>query len=346
MDFLARARALVRIVEAGSLSAAARSLRISVPTISRQIATLEEELGAKLLLRTTRSLHLTREGERFHEHARRLVIEADAALASVRPDRAVSGRVVVSASVTLGTLRIIPMLSPLLETHPALQVELRLEDRATELVSEGVDVAVRAGMALPDTTSLVAQPIGNFARRLVASPTYLRRHGEPRTVASLARHAAVLGVDASGQWSFEEQGEARAVTVAPRLRVATLLGVRAATLAGLGIGVLPDFVVDKDIAEGALRALLPGASLSNVSAYALYRVENRGSPRIDAVVAHLQATMPLASSGGDARAPGRALRPGPPATSGRAASSQREAASSTAAAPRRGPRAGRSTKSR
>ncbi|MDI1475930.1 LysR family transcriptional regulator [Polyangium sp. y55x31] len=292
MDFLGRARTLVRIVEAGSFSSAARSLGLSLAAISRQIGTLEEELGAKLFVRTTRSLHLTDEGRRFFEHATRLVREADAAMASVRPDRAIGGRVVVSASVTLGVMRIVPALPALLDAHPALELEMRLEDHEAELVGEGVDIAVRAGMALPDTTNLVAQSIATFPRVLVASPAYLRRHGLPRTVDSLASHAAVLGLSSPATWHFVEDGEKRTVTMVPKLRVATLLGIRSAVEAGLGIAAFPDFVVKDAMADGSLRVLLPEATLPLVPVYALYRIENRGSPRIDAIASHLRATLP------------------------------------------------------
>ncbi len=293
MDFLGRAKTLVRIVEAGSFSAAARSLGMSLAAISRQVTSLEDELGAKLLVRTTRSLHLTDHGRRFHEHAIRLVRDAEAARASVRPEGAIGGAILVSASVTLGVLRIVPALPTLLASFPALELSLRLEDRAADLVSEGVDVAVRAGLTLPDTTSLVAQPLATFQRLLVATPAYLRRHGNPRTVASLASHAAIVGSGSSGVWSFVEDGESRSVTVTPKLRVGTLLGVRAAALAGMGIAMLPDFVVARDLGDRSLRTLLPHAALAPVTAHALYRIEMRGAPRVDAVVAHLRATMPL-----------------------------------------------------
>jgi len=293
MDLLARARTLVRIVEAGSLSAAGRSLGLSLPAISRQVQTLEQELGAKLLVRTTRSLRLTDEGKRFFEHASRLVREADAALASVRPGRAVRGTVVVSASVTLGVLRIVPGLGALLRAHPGLELQLRLEDRPAELVSEGVDIAVRAGMQLPDSTGLVAQPLASYERYLVASAPYVRRHGTPKNVAALARHAAILGPDSNGDWSFIEAGEEIRVQVAPALRVSTLLGVRAAVLSDLGLAILPSFVVREGIEAGTLKQLLPRAALSPVKSHALYRVERRGSPSIDAVLAYLRACMPL-----------------------------------------------------
>jgi DNA-binding transcriptional LysR family regulator len=294
MDFLAKAETFVRIVEAGSFSAAGRSLGLSLAAISRQMAALESELDAKLLLRTTRSLQLTDEGRRFHEHASRLLRDAEAARASVRAEGRIAGNVVVSASVSLGILRIVPHLPKLFATHPALELTLRLEDRSADLVSEGVDIAVRAGLDLPDTTSLVGQSLASFARVLVASPGYLRKHGTPRSVAALAEHRAILGLDSSGSWSFVEAGTARSVTITAQLRVGTLLAQRSAALAGLGVAILPDFVVAKELSERELKALLPTAELAPVSAHALYRVENRGSPRIDAVVRHLRASIPMA----------------------------------------------------
>jgi DNA-binding transcriptional LysR family regulator len=293
MDFLGRARTFVRVVEAGSLSGAARSLGLSLPAISRQLASLERELGVTLLVRTTRRLQPTDAGRRFHEHATRLVREAEAARASVRPDRAIGGRMLLSASVTLGVLRIVPSLPKLLAAHPALDLDLRLEDRAADLIGEGVDLAVRAGMVLPETTQLVAQPLATFRRLLVASPAYLRRCGTPRTAASLASHAAVMGSAALATWHLTEDGHPCSVAMTPRLRVETLLAIRAAALAGIGLAALPDFVVQEDLASGALRSLLPAVTFAPVAAHALYRVEARGAPRIEALLAHLRATMPL-----------------------------------------------------
>ena len=286
----------------GSFSGAARSQRLSLAAISRQVTSLETELGATLLVRTTRSLQLTEEGRRFHEHATRLVRDEDDARASVRSNGAVGGRVVVSSSVSLGLLRIVPTLAPLLGAHPALELELRLEDRAADLVSEGVDVAVRAGLALPDTTSLVAQRLAVFERFVVASPAYLRKNGAPRSVAALASHAAVLGSNSDGTWRFTEDGEARTVSVTGALRTGTLVAIRAAVVAGLGIAVLPDFVVHADLVDRSLRVLVPGARLAPVTAHALYRGEMRGARRIETVVEHLREKMPLSAAVPQSRA--------------------------------------------
>lgn len=287
MDFLGKAGTFVRIVEAGSFSAAARSLRVSLAAVSRQVGALEDEVGAKLLVRTTRSLQLTEAGRRFHVHATRLVQEAEAARASVRTDGTIAGRFVLSASVALGVLRIVPHLRRLTDAHPGLELDLRLEDHAADLVGEGVDVAVRAGMALPDTTNLVAVKLAMHPRLVVAAPAYLRKHGVPKTVAALAQHAAIVGPRSDGTWKLAGQ----TVPLRPVLRIATLVGVRAALHAGMGIAILPRFVVEEDLASGALKSLFPNIELAPALVHALYRAEQRGTHRIDVVVDHLRRTM-------------------------------------------------------
>jgi DNA-binding transcriptional LysR family regulator len=294
MDLLNLCRTFVRVVEVGSYSRAARALGLSLAAVSRQIAALESELGALLLARTTRTLRLTDEGRRFHEHARHLLAEAELARGSVRRDRAIAGTVVMSASVTLGVLRIIPGLPALKAAHPALRLRLRLEDRAAELVSEGVDLAVRAGMSLPDSPNLLAVQLATFSRQLVASPAYLRRHGTPRSVETLAAHPVVVGIDSADLWRFQLDDQPRQVSVTPVLQVGTLLGIHAAVVAGLGLAILPDFVVADDLAAGQLRVVLPQARPAPVMAHALYRTEQRGVPRLEALVQHLRATLPLA----------------------------------------------------
>ncbi|HEY4057916.1 MAG TPA: LysR family transcriptional regulator [Kofleriaceae bacterium] len=288
MDFLGRAASFVRVVESGSMSAAARSLGLSLAAMSRQMTTLEAELGASLLERTTRNQRLTEEGRRFLAHATSLVREADAARASVRTSTMISGDFVISASVSLGLLRIIPALPRLAASHPALRVELQLEERTVELVGAGVDLAVRAGLALPDTSHVIAQQLATFPRHVVAAPRYLRTHGTPKTMAALASHAMITGPTSPAR--IEHEGTPIALDV--RYRIGTLVGIRDAAIAGLGIAMLPHFVTAEAIAAGTLKPLLAGSAVPAVHAHALYRIEARGNPRIDAVLSHLRATLP------------------------------------------------------
>lgn len=265
------------------MSAAARSLGLSLAAMSRQMSTLETELGASLLERTTRHQRLTEEGRRFLAHATALVREAEAARASVRTGGELRGDLVLSASVSLGLLRIIPSLPKLAAAHPALRVELRLEERTVDLVGAGVDLVVRAGTALPDTGQLIAQPLATFARHIVAAPRYLRARGTPRTLAALSTHAAIVGPSTPARLNE--------VALDVRYRIGTLVGIRDAAIAGLGIAVLPEFVVADALASGALRRVLATTEIAPVHAHALYRIEARGNPRIDAIVAHLKTAL-------------------------------------------------------
>jgi DNA-binding transcriptional LysR family regulator len=297
MDFLGRARTFVRVVEVGSLSAAARSLGVSLAAVSRQIGSLESELGAELLARTTRSQRLTDAGRRFHEHAVRLVREADAAVTSVRGEGHVAGDLTVSASVSLGVLRVVPELPVFLGAHPELRLELRLEERAVDLVGEGVDIALRAGLTLPDATGLVALKIATFRRFVVAAPKYLRAHGTPRDVGSLTGRAAIVGTRSGSRWDLtDEHGQAHNVVVDAKLRVGTLIGIREAAVAGLGLALLPEFVVSEALEARTLRVVLPRAEVAPVAVHAIHRTEARGSPRVRAFVAHLRRTMPLSTA--------------------------------------------------
>lgn len=151
-DFLARAKTFLRVVEAGSLSGAARSMRVSLAAISRQLSSLERELGVTLLVRTTRALQLTDAGHRFHEHVSRLVQEEESARVSMHNEQTICGSVRATASVAIGVLRILPALPTLLEAHPAFAVDLRLDDRVGDLVADGIDLAVSADLAITDPT--------------------------------------------------------------------------------------------------------------------------------------------------------------------------------------------------
>nr|WP_276602834.1 LysR family transcriptional regulator [Nannocystis pusilla] len=200
MDLLSQMATFVRIVEGGSLSAAARRLRLSTPAISRQLRALEEELGATLVLRTTRRLTVTEVGRAYYERCVQILREVEEAQTAARRSDAVEGRLVVAASVTFGGLRVAPTLPALFAAHPRLRVDLRLEDRLTDLVGDGVDVAIRATTLLPQASdALIAVPLSTVPRVAVAAPSYLRRRGEPKEPAALARHDALVQVYGSGR---------------------------------------------------------------------------------------------------------------------------------------------------
>lgn len=291
MDALSQMRTFTRVVDAGSLSGAARALRLSLAAVSRQVSALETDLGATLLLRTTRRLTVTDAGRRYYAHCLRVLREVEDARASVARDGAVRGRLSVTAPVTYGLARVAPSMAGLLARHPALTIDLVLEDRVVDLVAEGVDVAIRAGAPPPDSTSLVAHALATYERVLVASPAYLEQRGVPRSPDALASHQALVHLPGDGRastWRFVREGKEQVAEIKAALRTNALFALRGAALDGIGIALLPDWLVERDLAARRLRVLLRDYRTPPVVVSALYRTELRGSPRILALVDHLK----------------------------------------------------------
>jgi DNA-binding transcriptional LysR family regulator len=255
MNDLSLLRTLLRVLETGSFSAAARAEHTSQPTISRRIEALEAELGARLLARSTRALRATEEGARFAEHAQRVLDAADEAAASVgrRRARAV-GTLRLALPVVFGRLQVIPRLPRFLARHPDLGLELFMSDASIDLVGEAVDVAVRLGPVADQ--ALVVRRVGLARRRLFAMPGYLAARGEPGGPADLAGHACIAyaRTDAGERWRLAGPAGATAeVAVTGPVRVNSAEALREAVLAGFGIGILPDWA----FAGTAARLVLP-----------------------------------------------------------------------------------------
>jgi DNA-binding transcriptional LysR family regulator len=285
MDLLARMVTFVRIVDGKSLSAAARAQRLSLPAVSRQLRALEAELGASLIVRSTRRLHVTDAGRQWYAHCVRALRELEEARATIGNTRGVRGTLVVSASLTLGTIMIVPRLTRLVDRHPHLVIDLRLEDRLVDLVGEGVDVAVRAGSPPPDSTAYVAQPIFTMDRILVAAPRWLRKHGTPREPAQLARHACLVQVTPAGAtvgWQLRRGADDETIEARGHLRSNAPIALRDLAVAGAGVAYLPDWLVEADLAAGRLQRVLPGWASPAHTAWAIHRTELRGAPRLRA----------------------------------------------------------------
>jgi DNA-binding transcriptional LysR family regulator len=285
MDLLAQMATFVSVVDGKSLSAAARAQRVSLPAVSRQLRALEEELGASLIVRSTRRLHVTDAGRRWYEHCARVLREVEEARASVRSTKAVRGTLVVSASLTFGSVVVLPKLAKLAERHPHLVIDLRLEDQLVDLVGEGVDIAIRAGSPPPDSTAYVAHPLMTMDRILVASPRWLRKHGTPREPEQLARRPCLVQVTVAGvlvKWWLRRKDEDRTIDVRGQLRSNAPIALRDLAGAGAGIAYLPDFLVAPDLAAGRLRRVLPEWKSPPWRALAIHRAELRGDPRLRA----------------------------------------------------------------
>lgn len=259
---LNRLAVFVEVVEAGSLTAAAARLRLAKTMVSAHMQRLEAEVGASLLVRTTRQLNVTDAGRRFYESAREIIRAAEAALADVAEvagdASTLRGTLRVSAPVDYGALVVAPALVDLRDAHPQLHVELVCSDRYVDLVGENLDVAVRLGR-LPDS-SYRAIKIGGFVKWIVASPDFVARHGLPRRPENLAALPYVALSALPRPLSLElvnARGAKRTVRCQSTIVANTATACRAAILSGGGFGLLTDFSTADDIASGALVRLLP-----------------------------------------------------------------------------------------
>jgi DNA-binding transcriptional LysR family regulator len=290
MDVLARMVTFIRVVEAGSLSAAGKQLRISVAAVSRQIAALERELGTSLLARTTRSMAVTAQGQEYYERCLRIVREVDLAQGAFRGG-AFEGSLRVSVPVTLGFRDGASLFAPLLTKHPSLRFDLRFEDRLVDLVLEDVDVAIRVGISPPLSTEIVAHPLSRWSRIVVASPAYVRRQGEPRTPAALAAHLAVSPVRDALTETWKLVNGADRARVQMQVRCSCNAGnvLRDLAVLGVGVGLFPERFVAADLRERRLRRLLPGWESEPVVIHALYRAAHRNERRVRLLVEHLRA---------------------------------------------------------
>jgi DNA-binding transcriptional LysR family regulator len=257
MDILGPMRTFVRVVEAGSFTGVAAEQSTTQPTISRQVAALEEHLGARLLTRTTRALTLTDDGRAFYEHAlRALEAVGEAENAVGRRQAKPTGTLRLAVPVVLGRRHIVPRLARFLVRYPEVAIDLAMSDGFVDLVEQGVDLAIRVG-EITDL-SLVARKIGMVRRLTVAAPAYLKAKRMPRTPEELKRHDCIVytRLATGNRWHFESVDGPLSVTVSGRFRVDNSEAVREGVLAGLGIAVIPAFAFSDEITRGAVKVLL------------------------------------------------------------------------------------------
>jgi LysR family transcriptional regulator for bpeEF and oprC len=257
MDRLDALQLFVRVVEAGSLTKAAGALGVVQPTVSKQIALLEERLGARLLNRTSRGFSLTAAGQDYYESAVRLIAEFEEAEARIGHGQAApAGMVRVASSAGLGRMYLLPRLPEFFTRYPEVSIDFDVSERFINLIEDGIDVALRIGH-LSDST-LVARRIGSMSVATVASATYLERCGEPKTPADLANHDCVGFVHRGALVNWGFNGPAGAITIEPKGKVRSNDGehMRAAVLAGIGIGHNASWLYAPELASGEVREVL------------------------------------------------------------------------------------------
>ena len=255
MDKLRAMETFVRIVDRGSLTAAADTLSTSLPSVVRTLAALEAELGVRLLNRTTRRLSPTDEGREYFERCKRVLADIDEADAALSARRAApKGRLRITAPVMFGRLRVAPLVAEFILKHPALQIELTLLDRIVDLVEEGIDAGIRIAR-LPDST-LVAVPVGQTRRVVCASPAYLKRAGTPKTPRDLMQHRCISfsGLAAGNAWSFG--GGNAQIEVPSALATNQVDAAIDACLRGVGPGQFLCYQVQALLDAGKLKRVL------------------------------------------------------------------------------------------
>jgi DNA-binding transcriptional LysR family regulator len=275
----------VRVVEGGSFTAAARLLGMPKTTVSRRIASLEREVGVRLVQRTTRSLSVTDAGRLYYEQssqALRTIEDANLRLAETRAEP--SGTIRISAPVGFGAHYLTSAVFDFLAAFPKTQVELHLTDDKLNLVENRIDLAFRTGI-LPDST-LTARKLGSTHRILCGSPDYLARHGEPQAAADLARHHCVIAGPSTGSahWVLDGPRGQETVSVSGRFAANEMQAVIAAAIAGYGIAQLPYQVAEALVRNGRLRRVLGDYTTPVGGVYAVYPTSRHVSPLVKAFI--------------------------------------------------------------
>lgn len=293
MDYLAAMRVYVRVVERGSMSAAARDLGIGQPAVSERIERLEAHLGARLLRRNTRMISVTDMGAAFYERCKIAIEAAEDALAGAHDDMPLRGTLRIAAPHGLGEVVLPSLLLRLRDRHPQLKIDLVLNDRVVDPTTEGVDISLRLGDH--GDGSFVARKLGHVSRVLVASPGYLDRHGAPTTPADLIGHpfARVSGIFNNGRLPLQtEDGRILSTPIEISLTVSHWRPLHTILLGGGAIGVLQKPVCSDDLAAGRLRLLLPDVVVPGFDLHLLYPAEKPVPPRTRTVVSLLEKELP------------------------------------------------------
>lgn len=272
----------IEVAEAQSLSKVARDRQVAASHISRHFARIEAECNLRLAHRTTHSLSLTDDGELFLEHAQRIVHEHTQLLDSlITRAKTVNGTVRISVSQLFAQYVVMPRLAELREQQPGLCIDLNIDDRLVNMAHEGIDIAVRAGVAPQDT--VIARDLGHHGRALYASPAYLKKHGTPRSPADLPAHSLITNtaVAAHNHWQFSSKGQIIHQDMRGQLRVNSSAAVVSLTLAGCGIGRINDVVAGTLVMHGLLKPVLGRYNMAQqYPVYAAILAERHRAPKI------------------------------------------------------------------
>lgn len=280
--------AFIAAAEAGSISEAARRLRLSKSVVSERLAELERSLGARLLQRTTRKLSLTEDGAAFRERAARIVREVEDAAADLAERRgSLSGPLRIAAPITFGRMHLGPALYPFLAQHPRISLTLELDDRRMDAAAGGYDAVVRHGPI--EDSRLVIRRIAPSRRMLVASPDYLARRGQPKSTDELEAHDGIFYAHRGvADWRFMRDGVGLVVRASARLTMNNGDMIRDAAISGLGIALLPTFIVGPAIQAGELRVIDVGVQAVDEFIFMAHAAGRLPSAKLCALAQHLR----------------------------------------------------------
>jgi len=286
---LTELKTFIAVVETGGFNRAADQLDASAAAVSRRVSGLESALGVKLLNRTTRQIDLTEAGRQFYADVVSIIESLEEAEEKIQTGReTVKGNLRIAAPLSFGIGRIAPVLPEFMKRHPELKVNLQLEDRFTDLVAEGFDVAIRIG-SLKDST-LVATRLARIPRVFCASPDYLARHGEPQKPEDLSRHNCLNYslLSTRDNWSFSTDEGTRDIEIHGSLSTNNGDVLKEATMQGLGIMMIPTFFVEQELNDGSLKAVLSDYCPEPFGLYAVRPSRHFTPARVRALIDYLR----------------------------------------------------------
>jgi DNA-binding transcriptional LysR family regulator len=263
-------RIYVAVIKAGNFTAAAEQLMLSKQYVSRRMAALEESLGARLLNRNTRKLSVTNNGQLFAQHAQRILDDVqEAALAVSGRRQVLQGSFRLSVPMSFGISHLSPFIAEFLSLHPGLQFQVELADRYVDVIGEGFDMAIRIG-TLPDS-SLIAKRLGEFRRVICGSPAYIQGAGAPNTPEALTEHLCLrYGRESQTGWELFQGDTRKVISVQGPMVSNNGEMLRDAAVAGLGLVLLPEFIVAPALARGDLVTVLDDWRPMSLNLNALY----------------------------------------------------------------------------
>lgn len=297
-DDLALLRALIRIVESGSISAAARSLAIPQPTLSRHLRTLEARAGVRLLHRDTHHLHPTEAGARLLDSARGLLDLATDATDRLHTSHVtLQGHLRLFATIDLGQTAVTQLIAGFLRAHPKVTAELGYTNRPVQMIEDGYDAGIVAGRVTDER--LIARPIASVRRMLVAAPALVERHrraprepGELKTWPWARLSSRQFGGAATTVTLLSPTGAARTLRIAPILTSEGVTSLRCAVRAGLALAVLPEWLIHDDLAAGVLVRVLPKWTARPIPLSMISVADRQRPARVQAFLAYAEAELP------------------------------------------------------